>query len=193
MGRMWINSILGEADKCYIPNILLLSVPCHHIATGSLELCTLNHKFTHYTQTHTMHIKTKETGTNIRKHRESLVGLTPSCLTFLHHSAREGGAAVRRALWVAVGGGKELRWVDGGQNHKCGMSHGQTEWIYDWSGSTSAAWCWGFRMSGMGVRSDSGFSLYTLSGICSLCDWPKAVWREVCGLLLSGLLTSPWL
>lgn len=27
MDRMWINSILGEADKCHIPNILLPRVP----------------------------------------------------------------------------------------------------------------------------------------------------------------------
>lgn len=55
--------------------------------------------------------------------------------------------------------------VDRGQNHKCGMSHGQTELIYDWSGSTSAAWWWGSRMSGMGVRSGSRFSLSIISGI----------------------------
>lgn len=35
-------------------------------------------------------------------------------------------------------------------------------------------------MTGMGVRSDSGFSLYTLSGNCSQCDWLKmAVLRMV--------------
>lgn len=40
--------------------------------------------------------------------------------------------------------------VDRGHNHKFGMSHGQTGKIYYWSGSTSAAWCCGFRMPGMG-------------------------------------------
>lgn len=54
------------------------------------------------------------------------------------------------------------------------MSHGQTELIYDWSGSTSAAWCRGSRMSGMGVRSGSRFSLSIISGIAGrlwLAGW----------------------
>lgn len=66
-----------------------------------------------------------------------------------------------------------MQRVDRGQNHKFGMSHGQTAKIYDWSGSTSATWCCGFRMPGMGVRSDSGFSLYTPSSNCKQCDWLK--------------------
>lgn len=73
-------------------------------------------------------------------------------------------APVKRAL-----GERDV--VDRGQNHICGMSHGQTELIYDWSGSTSAAWCWGSRMSGMGVRSGSRFSLSITSGIGSRL-WP---------------------
>lgn len=164
MDRMWISSILREADKCHIPNILLLRVPCHHIDTGSLELCTHNHKFTHSIQKHTI-----QSQGNRYKHTKDAQRNTNLDMWDCHHSCFTvpEGAAVRRALWVAAGGGKEMRLVDGGQNHKCGVSHGQTEKIYDWSGSTSAAWCWGFRMPGMGVRSDSGFSLYTLSGICS--------------------------
>lgn len=80
----------------------------------------------------------------------------------------------QRSLWWGGSSQKRL-WgkrdvVDRGQNHKCGMSHGQTELIYDWSGSTSAAWCWGSRMSGMGVRSGSRFSLSIISGTGSrLC------------------------
>lgn len=70
--------------------------------------------------------------------------------------------------------GEERDVVDRGQDHKCGMSHGQTELIYGWSGSTSAAWCRGSRMSGMGVRSGSRFSLSIISGIAGrqwLAGW----------------------
>ncbi len=77
MDRMWIKSILREADKCYIPNILLLRVPCHHVATGSLELCTHNHRFIHSMQTHThAHVRLKPKGMvrNTRKmHAETLI------------------------------------------------------------------------------------------------------------------------
>ena len=82
--------------------------------------------------------------------------------------------------------GKRCR-AEGGQNHLFGMSHGQTGEIYDRSGSTSAAWCCGFRMPGMGVRSDSGFSLYTLSGNCSQHDWLKMAVLLVVGVVLSHL------
>lgn len=168
MDRMWINSILGEADKCYIPNILLLRVPRHHAATGSLELCTHNHKFT-LLHRNTRGYKAKGSRRNTWKmHTETLIWAC-GIATILPDIP----APVCLLQWVAAGGGKEMRRVDGGQNHKFGMSHGQTEKIYDWSGSTSAAWCCGFRMPGMGVRSDSGFSLYTLSGNCSQCDWLK--------------------
>lgn len=47
MDRMWTTRITGEVDECYIPDILLPSVPCCHAATGSLQLCTHNHKFAH--------------------------------------------------------------------------------------------------------------------------------------------------
>lgn len=95
-------------------------------------------------------------------------------------SGCQQGLQLEGQCWWQGGGGKEMRRVDRGQNHKFGVSHGQTGKIYDRSSSSSAAWCCGFRMTGMGVRSDSGFSLYTLSGNCSQCDWLKmAVFRVV--------------
>lgn len=160
---MWINSILEETYKCYIPNILLLRIPCRHTAAGSPELCTHNHRFTRM-RIHTdiqpkEHIQTHEWCTH--KHKSGHVGLSPFCLTFLLY-------VLERAA-----GHYGWQWVDAGQNHKFGVSRGQTGKIYDWSGSTSAAWCCGFRMPGMGVRSDSNFSLCTLSGNCSQCDQLK--------------------
>lgn len=193
MDRMRIRDILREADKCYIPDIPLRRVPCHHIATGSAELCTHNHKFTRWIQKYSIHAhKAKGRRSNMYKvHGGTLIWACeivtiPAllCQMALKLEGHDG--------WQRVEG-KGPRWVNGGQNHKCGMSHGQTEKIYDWSGSTSAAWCWGFRMPGMGVRSGSGFSLYTLSGIGSpvwLAEGSLA--SGMWSFLLSGLLTSSW-
>lgn len=171
MDRMWINSILGEADKCYIPNILLLRVPCWHVATGSLELCTHNHKFTHQIETHAHTNKANRVDTNTRRCTLIWTCGIDTLLPNIHASVCQRGLQLEGHYWWQQVGGKEIR----GAESQCGMSHGQTEEIYDWSSSTLAAWCCDFRMPGMGVRSDSGFSLYTLSGNCkpSVTDWRR--------------------
>lgn len=43
-------------------------------------------------------------------------------------------------------------------------------------------------MPGMGVRSDSGFRLYKLSGICSRCDWLKAT-AVVLGFIVGNVVS----
>lgn len=86
--------------------------------------------------------------------------LNVSSESFSSRSSHVWVAARERSSWRCPVGGVTGRWRLGrGQNHKLGMSHGQTGKIYDSSGSSSAGWCCGFRMPGMGVRSDSSFSL----------------------------------
>lgn len=159
---MWINSILREVDKCHIPNVLLPRVPCCHWVTGVMHTQSQIHILAY------RHIQTLSQRNTYKRtkdaHRDTNLDMWDCHLSAWRTSVPEG-AGVRRALEGKRCGG----WTRG-RNHKFGMSHGQTEKIYDWSGSTSAAWCCGFRMPGMGVRSDSGFRLYTLSGNCSRCD-----------------------
>lgn len=157
MDRMWINSILWEVDKCYIPNILLLRKLCRWVA-GVMHT---------QSQIHTPRVA-KGVGTNAWKMCTETFIWACGIVTFLP------GIPASVCQWrLQLEGYYGMHRVDRGQNHKFGMSHGQTGKIYDWSGSTSATWCCGFRMPGMGVRSDSGFSLYTPSSNCKQCDWLK--------------------
>lgn len=141
MDRMWIRDILREADKCYIPDIPLRRRGWGG-AHGSPELCTHNHKFTRWMQ--------KKKWSNYCVHacgRCAEKTLIPACEIVTIPGSRCQMAPVLEGHdgWRERDG----RRVNGGQNHKCGVSHGQTEKIYDWSGSTSAAWCRGLRMPGM--------------------------------------------
>lgn len=103
------------------------------------------------------------------------------------------GATVRRALWVAAGGGKEMRWVDEGQNHKvaCHMVKQRgftTDRVPHRQHGVGASECqvWEWDQTPALV-----YTPFLASAAC-VTGWRQFGVKYVF-FLLSGLLTSSWL
>lgn len=109
MDRMWINSILGESDKCYIPNILLLRLLCRRLPLGHRsEAHSNSHRYKAKRNTH-KHMKDA--------HLSGHAALSPSRLTFLLRCAWGEGVLQLEGHYGWV------RDVEGGQRAESQIWH----------------------------------------------------------------------
>lgn len=100
----------------------LVGCPAAALPHGSPELCTHNHKFTRCMQKYGV----RACGRRTRCAEKTLIR---AC-----EIVTIPGSRCQMAPELEGHNGRretDERWANGGQNHKCGVSHGQTEKIYD--------------------------------------------------------------
>lgn len=178
MDRMRIRDILREADKCYIPDIpLRRGVPCRRIATRVTRVM--------HTQSQIHTLDTKIRRACVREAHKVRRENTDPAMWDCHHSwlTVPDGAEVRRARWVAEGGGRGTcgGWTEGRiTNVACHMVKQRrftTDRVPHRQHGVGASECqvWGWDQPPPLVCAP-------FLACVARCDWPRAVWRRACVL-----------